>query len=159
MILAILALLAWIMLIIFTMVPKGLKLIELIFMYFLIGIFTITQFTILDVNLQWVPLTRSVEGSFAMYLCRFILIPFQVLLAVCILHSELKAKWRWLLSAIIVAFLCLEDRLYLWADLITYEKWNEFYAAVMYVIFIVLMWWIARWFSSLGKGEFKKTCR
>lgn len=155
--LAILALLAWLVLIVFAIVPKGLALNDMIFLYFLIGILTITLFTLLDVNLHWVTLTRSVEGSFAMYICRFILIPFQILLSVCVLNSQLKAKWRWGISVIIVALLCLADRIYLWADLITYRRWNEFYAALMYGGFIVLMWWIARWFIGLEKGEPKKT--
>lgn len=159
MILAVLALLSWLVLIVFAIVPIGLKLTEIIFLYFLIGIFTISLFTILDVNLQWVPLTRSVEGSFAMYLNRFILIPFQILLAVCVLHSQLKAKWRWSLYLIILAFLCLEDRIYLWGGLMTYQNWNEFYAVLMYGGSIVFMWWIARWFIGLGEGEVKRTCR
>lgn len=159
MILAVLALLAWLVLIVFAIVPTGLKLVEILFLYFLIGIFTITIFTILDVNLQWVPLTRSVEGSFAMYICRFILIPFQILLAVCVLNSHLRAKWRWLLYLTILAFLCLEDRLYLWTGLISFQKWNEFYSFLMYGVSMVLMWWITRWFIGLDKGEVNKTCK
>jgi len=154
---AVVALLAWFVLSIYALVPKGLTLTDIIFLYFLIGIFSITLFTILDVNLRWVPLTRSVEGSFAMYISRFIVIPFPVLLSVSILNSQLKAKWRWGLSVIIVAFLCTANRIFLWADLITYRKWNEFYAALMYGGLIVLMWWIARWFIGLNKGEFNKT--
>ena len=92
-----------------------------------------------------------------MYISRFIVIPFPVLLSVSILNSQLKAKWRWGLSVIIVAFLCTANRIFLWADLITYRKWNEFYAALMYGGLIVLMWWIARWFIGLNKGEFNKT--
>jgi len=155
--LAIVAILAWLVLIVFAIVPKGLTLTDMIFLYFLIVICTITLFTVLDVNLQWVPLTRSVEGSFAMYICRFILIPFQIILSIIVLNSQLKTKWRWGLLAIIIGFLCVSDRVYLWAGLITYRRWNEFYAALMYGVFMILMWWIARWFSGLEKGEVKKT--
>ncbi len=156
--LALLALVAWFVMIVFAIVSKGLKLTEMVFLYFLIGIITITLFTILDVNLHWVPLTRKVEGSFAMYICRFIVIPFQILLSVvCVLNSHLKAKWRWGLSATILLFLCVEDRIYLGAGLIIYRRWNEFYSALMYGAFMVLMWWIARWFVGLDRGGFKKT--
>ncbi|MEH7106997.1 hypothetical protein [Bacillus sp. JJ1764] len=148
---ALLALIGWFVLIVFAIVPKGLTLIDMVFLYFLIEIVTITIFTILDVNLQWVPLTRSVEGSFAMYICRMIVIPFQILLSVCVLHSGLRAKWRWIVSLAIVLFLCMADRVYLWAGLITYRRWNEIYSALMYMVFIVLIWWIARWFRGLDK--------
>lgn len=154
--LAILALLACLVLIVFVIVPKGLTLTEMVFLYFVIGISTITLFTILDVNLQWVPLTRSVEGSFAMYICRFIVIPFQILLAVSILHSQMKAKWRWGLATAILVCLCLEDLVYLWADLLAFRKWNHFYSALMYAVSIVSVWWIARWFIGLEEGEYKE---
>jgi hypothetical protein len=154
---AILALLAWLVLIVFAIVPKGFSLIEMVFLYFVTGILTITVYAILDVNLQWVPVTRSVEGSFAMYICRFIFIPFNILLSVSVLHSQMRAKWRWVITAAIVLLLCVADRIYLWADLITYQRWNEFYSALMYGTFIVLVWLIAHWFLGIEEGEFKKT--
>lgn len=154
---AVVALLAWLVLIVFAIVPKGFTLTEMVFLYFIIGILTITLFTILDINVHWVPLTRTIEGSFAMYICRFILIPFQILLSVCALNSHLKAKWRWGLAAISTLFLCMADRVYLWADLMTYRRWNGFYAALMYGVFMVMIWRIARWFVGLEKGEFEKT--
>lgn len=152
---AIMALLSWLAIIAFATVPKGLTLSEMVFLYFLIGILTISLFTILDVNLHWVPVTREVEGSFAMYICRFILIPLQVLLSVCVLQSRLKAKWKWVLSGIILLGLVLEDRFYLSASLIEFRKWNELYSILMYGAFILLIWQIARWFVSLDRGGFK----
>jgi hypothetical protein len=154
--LAVQALIAWFVLIVFAMVPKRFTLTEIVFLYFLIVIITITLFTILDVNLQWVPLTRNVEGSFAMYISRFIVIPFLILLSVIVLNSDLKAKWRWGFSGTIILILCLEDRIYLWADLLEYRRWNEFYSALMYGAFMFFVWWIARWFVGLGRGGFKK---
>lgn len=151
--LAILALLAWFVLIVFVLVPKGLIVTEMFFLYFLIEIITITLFTILDVNFQWVPLTRKVEGSFAMYISRSIVTPLPILLAVCVLNSNLKAKWRSVLTALILTFLCLADRIYLWADLLTYRRWNQFSSALMYGVFILLTLWIGRWFIGLDKGE------
>ena len=118
---------------------------------------TITLFTILDVNLHWAPVTRKVEGSFAIYICRFIVIPFAILMSVSVLNSQLKAKWRWVLSATILLFLCLFDQVYLWANLLVFHRWNEVYSALMYGVFMLVVWWIARWFIGLDKGGFKKT--
>ncbi len=155
--LAVLALVACFVMIVFAIIPKGFTLTEMFFLYFLIGIFTITLFTILDVNLHWVPLTRNIEGSFAMYICRFIVIPFEILMSVCVLHSHLKTRWRWGLSAAILLLLCVEDRIYLWFGLIVFRRWNEFYSALMYGGFMVFIWGIARWFVGLGRGGFKNT--
>ncbi len=154
---AVLAMFACLVMIVFAIVPKGLTLIEMVFLYFIIGILTITQFTILDVNLHWVPVTRSVEGSFAIYICRFIVIPFLILLSVCVLNSHMQAKWRMVLLTTIVIVLCVGDRIYLRAGLITFHRWNEMYSALMYMVSIALVWLIARRFLGLEKGEFKKT--
>lgn len=93
------------------------------------------------------------EGSFAMYISRSIVTPLPILLAVCVLNSNLKAKWRSVLTALILTFLCLADRIYLWADLLTYRRWNQFSSALMYGVFILLTLWIGRWFIGLDKGE------
>ncbi len=155
--LAVLALMAWIVMIVFGVVPKGLALTELVFLYFVIVILTITLFTILDINLHWVPLTRQVEGSFAMYICRFIYIPLLVLMAASALHSYSKAKWRYGISAVVVLLLCGADRIYLRFDLLEFVKWNEFYSALMYGAFIMVIGSVARWFTGLGKGGRKIT--
>ncbi len=149
--LAVLAFMAWVVMIVFAIVPKGLTLTELLFLYFVIIILTITLFTILDINLKWVPLTRNVEGSFAMYICRFLVIPLLVLMNACILLSNLKAKWRAALSAIVVIVLCGADGIYLLLDLMEFAKWNIIYSFLMYGGFIVLVWRIARWYIGLGK--------
>ena len=155
--LAILALMAWVAMIVIGVVPKGFTLTEMVFLYFVITILTITVFTILDVNLRWVPLTRQVEGSFAMYICRFIFIPLLVLMGASVLLSRLKAKWRLALSTAIVLLLCGADRDYLRLNLLEFSSWNGLYSALMYSAFIVLIGWIARWFASLGKGGRKIT--
>jgi hypothetical protein len=150
---AVLALIAWVVIIVFAVIPKGLTLTEIVFLYFFITIMTITLFTILDVNLRWATVTRDVEGAFAMYICRFIVIPFEILISVSVIRSRLKAIWRWVFTSTILLSLCLFDRVYLWADLLNYQHWNEFYSALMYEAFMVLVWWIARWFIGLDKED------
>ncbi|WP_276352983.1 hypothetical protein [Cohnella caldifontis] len=149
--LAVLAFMAWLVMIVFAMIPKGLTLKEMIFLYFVIAVLTITLFTVMDVNLHWVPLTRQVEGSFAMYICRFIFIPLLVLMATCVLLSNLRARWRGASLALILSALCAADRIYLRLELIEYVRWNEFYSVLMYGAFIVLIWGIARWYAGLDK--------
>ena len=150
--LAVLALMGWLVMIVFAVIPKGLTLMDLLFLYFVIVIATITLFTTLDVNLHWAPLTRKVEGSFAMYICRFIFIPVLTLLGACVLVSGLKVKWRAALTVLIVLVLTGADLVYLWFDLIEFKKWNSFYSFLMYGGFILLIGWIARWYRDLDKG-------
>lgn len=146
-----LALMAWIVMIVFSMIPKGLTLMELLFLYFVIVILTITLFTTLDINLHWVPITRKIEGSFAMYICRFFIIPLLVLMAVCALLSRLKAMWRGAIALVIVLILCAADWVYLRLDLMKFARWNVLYSVLMYAAFVVFIWWIARWYIDLDK--------
>ncbi|TLS53843.1 hypothetical protein FE782_00330 [Paenibacillus antri] len=149
--LAVLSLMAWFVMIVFAFIPKRLTLTELVFLYFVIVVLTISLFTTLDVNLNWAPLTRKIDGAFAMYICRFIVIPFLVLMAVCALLSHLKAKWRVALSAIIVMVLCGADQVYLLLGLMEFARWNVGYSLLMYGLFVLSVWWIARWFIGLDK--------
>lgn len=154
--LVILALMAWFVMMVFAIVPKGLTLNDMVFLYFVIGILTITIFTILDVNLHWVPITRKIEESFALYLCRFIVIPLLVLMSASVLLSHLKMIWKGVLVGIILLVLCLSDRVYLSLHLIRFEKWNELYSSLMYAVFFALIWGITRWFVGLDRGGSKK---
>ncbi|MDD9271579.1 hypothetical protein ACFPES_31560 [Paenibacillus sp. GCM10023248] len=154
---AILALMAWLVMIVFSLVPKGLTLTEMVLLYFVIVVLTITIFTILDVNLNWVPLTRKVEGSFAMYICRFFVIPLLVLMAACVLLSNMKVKWRVVLSAIIVMVLSGADRIYLRLDLMEFVRWNVGYSVLMYGVFVILIWRIAHWYIGLDKEVSKES--
>jgi len=149
--LAVLAFMAWVVLIGFAIVPKGITLTEMVFLYFVIVILTITLFTALDVNLHWAPVTRAVEGSFAMYICRFIFIPLLVLMGACVLLSRLKAKWKGGLFALIVSVLGGADWIYIRLELLKFAKWNSVYSFLMYGGFVVIIWWIARWYSGLDK--------
>jgi hypothetical protein len=150
--LAVLALMAWVVMIVFAIVPKGLTITELLFLYFVIVIATITLFTTLDVNLHWATITRSVEGSFAMYICRLVFIPLLVLMGACVLLSRLNALRKVVLFALVVLALGGADRIYLRLDLLNFEKWNSVFSILMYGTFVVLVWWIARWFTGLDKG-------
>ena len=156
--LAVLALIAWVVIYGFTAIPKGLTLSEMVFLYFLLGIMTITLFTVLDVNLHRVPVTQKWEGSFAMYICRFVVIPILLLTAICMLNqAHWKAVRRWAWTAAVLLFLCIADRIYLWLGLMEYRRWNEWYSAVMYGAFLLISWRVGRWFVRLDRGGFKKS--
>ena len=70
--LAVLAVVTWIIIIVFAYFPKRFTLTEMIFLYFVSSIMTVTAFTLFDVNFQWVTATRIVEKSLALDICRFV---------------------------------------------------------------------------------------
>lgn len=151
--LTVMALFAWIVIIVFVLIPKRFTLADFIFLYFVCVVLTITLFSHLDVNVHWVPTTRDVEKSFALHICRFIEIPLLVIMSANILHSNFRSWRRWALTAVIIAVLILGDYLMRWTDMIEFVRWNVVYSVLMYGIFIVSIAWIERWFVKLDKGD------
>ncbi|GEO27162.1 hypothetical protein AAC03nite_29470 [Alicyclobacillus acidoterrestris] len=151
--LAVFALVAWLVMIGFVFVPKWLILTEICFLYFIIGVLSVTVFTVLDVNLQWVPTTRDVEKSLALDVCRFIIIPFLLMMAAGFLNSPLRARWRWILGAAMLVPLMADDWLIRAFGLIIFtSRWNIVYSLLMYLTFIVVLAFITRWFTRLERG-------
>jgi hypothetical protein len=150
--LAVLAVVTWLVMIVFANIPKRFTLTEMIFLYFVSSILTVTAWTIFDVNFQWVPATRNVEKSFALYICRFIEIPLLLIMSSEVLNSSLRARWRWTTAMSICIFLTVNDWILVQFGILVYHQWNYVYAFLDYGMFIVLMAWIARWFVRLDKG-------
>ncbi|KHD84929.1 hypothetical protein [Heyndrickxia ginsengihumi] len=155
--LAIISLIAWFVMILFVIMPKWLTVTEIFFLYFIVGIMTVTLFTILDVNLRWVPVTRKVENSFALDICRFIIIPLLVIMAACFLNSPLSAFWRWTMASVIMVILMVDDWIMQWCGLIVFRQWNAFYSFLMYGGVIVMLALISRWFVRLDRGGLEQT--
>lgn len=153
---ALFGLIAWIIIIVFVLVPKRLTITEMIFLYFVIGILTVTVFTILDVNLKWVPVTREVEKSFALHICRFIIIPFLLMMASGILNSPLKLKWRVAIGASILMLLLVDDWLLGRFKIVFFDHWGLLYSIPMYAMFIVTLAFLSRWFVGLDRRGLKQ---
>jgi hypothetical protein len=150
--LAIIAVVTWLVMIVFAIIPKRFTLSEIVFLYIISSIMTVTVFTIIDVDLHWVPTTRSPEKSLALDICRFIAIPLLLIMSAEILNSPLKARWRWTIAAAICVFLNANDWLLQWLRIIVYRQWNFLYAFLDFSLFIVILAWIARWFVRLDGG-------
>ncbi|EPZ52811.1 hypothetical protein [Alicyclobacillus acidoterrestris] len=155
--LAVFAMVAWLVMIGFVLVPKWLTLTEMCFLYFIIGVLSVTVYTVLDVNLQWVPVAHDVEKSLALDVCRFIIIPFLLIMAAGFLNSPLRARWRWILGAAMMVPLMADDWLIRAFGLITFtSRWNIVYSILMYFAFIAVLALITRWFICLERGAPKR---
>lgn len=152
---AALSVIAWCVIILFAMIPKKFTLTEMVFLYFVSSIITVAVFTTFDVNLQWVPATRNVEKSLALDVCRFIEIPLLLIISSEVLHSSLRARWRWTIAAAICLFLTINDWILVQLGILVYRHWNYVYAFLSYGLFILLMAGIARWFVGPGNGGLK----
>jgi hypothetical protein len=154
--LAVICLVTWFVIVVFALVPKRLTLIEMVFIYFVCSILTVTLFTIFDINLNWVPASRNVEKAIALNICRFIEIPLLLILSTAILNSSLRARIRWLIAAFICLFLTVNDFLLTGFGILVFNKWNNLIAFFDYGMFIILMGWIGRWQIHLKEKELNR---
>ncbi|MFC4799643.1 hypothetical protein ACFPA1_09765 [Neobacillus sp. GCM10023253] len=151
--LALLAMVTWLVMIVFANIPKRFTLTEIIFLYFVSSIMTVTVFTLFDENFQWVTATRNVEKSLALDICRFVEIPLLLIMSSEVLiNSSLRVGWRWTIAATICLFLTVNDWILVQFGILEYRQWNYVFAFLDYGMFIVLMAWTARWFVRLDKG-------
>lgn len=128
---ALLALITWLVMIVFANIPKRFTFTEIIFLYFVSSIMTVTVFTIYDVNFHWVPATRNVEKSFALDLCRFVEIPlFLIISSEFLTNSSLRVGWRWTIAATICMLLTVDDWLLVQLGILVYRQWNYVYAFI-----------------------------
>lgn len=154
---AIIAFAASLVIILFVLVQKWITIAEMVFLYFIVGILTVTLFTIMDVNLQWVPVTRKIEKGLALHICRFVIIPLLFIMAAGFLNSPLKVRWKFLLATVIFALLMVDDWLMRHFDLIFFRKWSVAYTIPMYLSFMITLTLIDRWFRHLDRGEVNQT--
>ncbi|WP_286230239.1 hypothetical protein [Neobacillus mesonae] len=153
---AVICFVTWLVIIVFAIMPKGLTLVEMIFTYFVSSILTVIIFSILDVNLHWVPASKDVEKGVALNICRFVEIPLLLIIGASILNSRLRPITRWLLAAAIYLFFMINERLLLSLGIIVYHNWNMFFASINYILFIIVLAQITRWFIHLERGVIKK---
>lgn len=150
---AALSLISWCVIMALAMIPKKFALTEMVFLYFVSSIMTVSEFTLFDVNLQWVTASRDVEKSLALHVCRFIEIPLLLIISSEVLTSSLRKSWRWTIAAAICMFLTLDDWVLVQFGILEYRRWNYLFAFLDYGMFIVVMAWVARWFVGLERGD------
>ena len=153
--LAVCVLITWIVFIIFSLIPKKLSELDMIFLYFVNTIFELSIFTILHVNLNWIVVSHSVEKALADLVLRLFMIPFIfIITSNILLYSWKFLKWI-TVCAIILSFLLmghLIERL----GIITTNHWNYVYNVLLfssYAAFSRIMAWVI---VQVDRKEVKK---
>lgn len=149
------ALITWIVLIIFTVMPKKLSELDMIFLYFVNTIFELSVFTIVHINLKWLTVSHGVEESFADLILRLIMIPVVFVIATNILLYSWKfLKWM-ILIGIIIFFIMLSFLLEK-LGVIILNHWNIFYTIIMFSSYAVFSRLMAWFIVNAGRKEVKK---
>src|SRR4051812_33311128 len=127
---AIIGLVTWLVIMVFAIVPKRFTLVEMVFLYFVSSILSVTIFSILVVNLHWIPASKDMEKALALDICRFIEIPLLLIMSSDILNSPLRTRTRWLIATAICILLVVNDWILVSLGILVFRKWNYFFAFI-----------------------------
>lgn len=145
--LAICVLLTWSVIIIFSLIPKKLSELEMVFLYFSNIIFELSIFTIFHLNLKYIQVSNDIEKSFSDLVLRIIMIPTVLLITSNILLYSWKYL-KWIIVSIMVLSFIMIQKLIEWLGIITTTNWNIVYTVIMFCTYVVfssvMTWWIQR---------------
>lgn len=141
---AVCVLITWLVIIIFSLIPKKLTELEMVILFFVNTIFELSVFTILHVNLKWLIVSQTVEKSFADLVIRLLMIPFIFLITTNILLYSWKFL-NWIIVAIIISSFLLLQILLENLGVLKTHHWNMFSTILLfcgYAIFSQLVAWL-----------------
>lgn len=135
---------AWIVIILVCLIPKKLSEKDMVILYFFNTIFVVSTLTILNLNVRYLTVSRSVEKVFAVFACQYILIPLLLVISANVLMYA--SKWlKWGCTAAIVVGIVLFQKLLESMGVLFFNHWNLFYSLVMAICFVLL----SRFISAL----------
>lgn len=148
--LAICALITWIVIIVFSFIPKKLNEIEMVFLFMVNTIFELSIFTIFHVNLKWLIVNQSVEKSFSDLVLRLVMIPIVFIITTNILLYQWKFL-KWVIVLIIIGSFPIMNILIEKLGILKTHHWNLLYTLILFSTYAV--------FSRMMAGLFNKIAR
>lgn len=148
--LPIFVLIAWLTVSVFALIPKKLDTVDFLFLYFISFILTTSAFTLFDVNLHIVTISRTAAGSAATIVSRMITIPILIMAAVNALQP---GGHRWSRGFAIICWLTLAglDWLLNRYHVIQFHNWNTWHASISYLTFIAIAWFLMWCFTGFDE--------
>jgi hypothetical protein len=154
--LAVCILITWLVICILSIIPKSLKDVDLIFIYFVNTIFELSVFTIFHINLRWINVGGRIDQSFADLVLRLIMIPLVFVISTQVLFYSIRI-WKWVITgAIILLFILFSKLLEKFGILHLSSHWKVFYTFIMFCCYALLSWLMGWFMILLDKKEGEK---
>lgn len=135
---------AWIIIILFSLIPKTLNILENIIMFFCISIIEINFYTILTLNLSLIQNSQDPKMYIAILINRNIIIPLSFLIFVNS-YTFIKEKFKKLgVIVVTLSFLVFMDLFPLHIGMKVYRGWNGYLDTLVTVVFMILFVIIAK---------------
>jgi hypothetical protein len=154
--LAICILITWLVICIFSIIPKSLKDVDMIFIYFINTIFELSVFTIFHINMRWINVGARIDQSLADLVLRLIMIPLVFVISTQVLFYSIRI-WKWVITAgIILLFIPFSKLLEKLGVVHLSSHWNVFYTFIMFCCYALLSWLMGWFMILLDKKEGEK---
>lgn len=140
---------AWVTIIIFSVIPKTLNILENIIMFFFISVIEINFHTLLTLNLNIVENSKDPKLFLAVLMNRSIIIPLSFLVFVNV-HTFFKEKFKKLgVIFVTLSFLTFMDLLPLHIGMKVYRGWNVYLDTLITIVFMIFFVILAKGLSAL----------
>jgi hypothetical protein len=149
-VIALFALITWITIAVFFLIPKALSRKEHIVLFFCISLLVISAYTIIDLNLKLVQQSNKAEMFFALLMHRNIIISFCLLIFVnsfMSLHNKLS---KFFSAAVILLVLYLVELLTVWTGVKVYLGWNNYLTIITLVTGMAISALLTKWIRKLS---------
>lgn len=132
------ALIAWIIIIIFALVPKGLSIIENFIIFFCTTIIELTISTTVSLNLKLIKYSNLLQKYISVLIERNIIAPLCVLIFINLLFF-FKGRFKKISIAVfILGVLSSVELLGTWAGIKVYKGWNMIWDSIAALILMTL---------------------
>lgn len=142
----------WLAVIAFSLIPKRLNPLEIIFIFCVDTIFELSIFSIFHVNLKYIRVEPGINNGIADLMFRLIELPLLLVVSSNILmYSSKIGKWCGL--AVIVLSSLIVQQMLVQIKMITFVHWNVVYSGIycfVCIIFSRIMTWVI---TSLNSKE------
>ena len=141
------SLFAWIVIVVFAVLPKKLPLAENTCVYFCTIILLISTFTTLGLNLQRFVYTDRLDFYFCREVGRIIIFPFLLLVFNNVFFTAKSAMLRWGTTLITYVVFCSVHFLYILIGDLSFNHWNSFLSMLMCALFMAAAWLFEKTFA------------
>lgn len=145
---------AWITIILFSLMPKRLFIVDHVFLYCILLILTSTMYTILELNFHMIKKPMSGTDLWAATVFRVITLPILILIAMNALHKLDRSLTRWIIPLAIWIGLTMHDWILYRFNVIQYTFSHALLLlGVEYLGLILMMWSLAWGYKRLDRGK------
>lgn len=141
------SLVAWIVIVLFAILPKKLPITENLCVFFCCSLLLTSTFEILALNLQRFVTTDRLDFYFCREMGRYIIYPVLLLVFTNVFFSVRLTAMRWGTAILTFAALCSVHFLYRLIGDLTFNQWNSLFSMLMFIFFMVAAWLFEKTFA------------